>query len=141
MSNTVKMSLEERIVQTLKDDTIMKLVDDEDAVTDLVIRAIREALFQPKRVAGSYGSSTENDAPVVAAARSAAKTYAETVAKQCIDELIADPKNHTIIHNAIIDMLPSAISEYLRGQIGQLLDHSKMLAHNEILTMKRNNLI
>lgn len=43
--NSPKMTLEERIVQTLKDDSLMKLVGDEDAITELVKRAIsRSAL-------------------------------------------------------------------------------------------------
>jgi hypothetical protein len=109
--NQRKMSLEERIVQTLKDEHLFRLVGDEDAITELVTRAIKEALFQPQRVLNSgYGSSyRETDSVVVEAARAAAKTYAETIAKTILDAMLAEPENVQTIQKAITELLPLAI--------------------------------
>ncbi|MGI4946883.1 MAG: hypothetical protein ACRYHQ_41065 [Janthinobacterium lividum] len=138
MSNAVKMSLEERIVQTLKDDSLMKLVGDEDAITDLVTRAIHEALFQPRRAPNGYGGAQDTDAPVVVAARKAAQEYAEKVAQQCIEELVADPANRMLIHNAIVDLLPAALSGYLQHALHQMHQQTEMTVRNTIFTMRQN---
>lgn len=60
-NNSLGMTFEERIVSTLKDDKLMALVGDEDAITDLVKRAISETLFKPVVTKDRYGHTTTED--------------------------------------------------------------------------------
>ena len=131
-----KPSLEDKIVSTLKDDTLAKLVDDEGAITELVKRAIHEALFQPIRNPNrSYGSSEMLDSPVVAAARDVAQEYSKAIAKELVDELLADPENKQKVRSAIIALLPQALTGYIDQSIRSLTASSATEAMNIIRSM------
>lgn len=104
-SNSEQMTLEERVVQTLKDDTLMKLVGDEDAIAELVKRALYEALYQPKRIPKGYGGYEQRDSVVVAAARNAAT---EACAK-AVPELVASMFEREEVKKALADAVAAAV--------------------------------
>lgn len=115
-SNAAKMTVEERLVQRLKDDTVLAAITDEDALTKLAERAIKEAFFQPRRVpdGSSWGRSyTEKDSPVVEAARS----VAEKMAKDAAERMLADPENQALLHDAIVKALPQVLTGLLTSLI------------------------
>jgi hypothetical protein len=105
------MSLEDKIVQSLKDETLFKLVGDEDAIATLVKRAIHEALYQPQRIQKQYGGWDDRDSIVVEAARSIAKTATVRVIEQITAEVLADVEIKKLMRNAIADNLPSVIEQ------------------------------
>jgi hypothetical protein len=95
------MSLEEKLVQVLKDEKLFALVGDEDAITELTTRAIREALFTPIVEKDRWGSiNRQADAPVVAAARDIAQKAVSKVVADMIETITADPVLRTIINHA-----------------------------------------
>ncbi len=136
-SNSKEMTLEERLVQTIKNESLMKLVGDEDAITQLVTRAIQEALFQPRRVARDYGIIEQMDSPLVEITRSCARTYADTIAKTIIEELLTDSKNKTILQNAIIAWIPAAINDHLRAAISSM-GYSLVQEHTLLINSMRS---
>lgn len=91
MSNASKMTLEERIVQQLKDDSLMKLVGDEDAITDLVHRALNEALYKPRRVYDrDLHREVETTTPAVNAAIEVINAAAEKLIDGAVEKLLED---------------------------------------------------
>ena len=136
-SNSKEMTLEERLVQTIKNESLMKLVGDEDAITQLVTRAIQEALFQPRRVERDYGRTEQMDSPLVEITRSCARTYADTIAKTIIEELLTDSKNKTILQNAIIAWIPAAINDHLRAAISSM-GYSLVQEHTSLINSMRS---
>lgn len=109
MSNEAKMTLEEKLVQTIKSDSLMALVGDEDAITDLVKRAIHEALYQPTRIPKSYGGFDEADSPVVEATRDITKRAVESCINDLVAELSQDDDFKTSIREAMVMILPSTL--------------------------------
>lgn len=108
-SNAKGMTLEARIVQTLKDDHLMKLVGDEDAITDLVKRAITEALFQPRRISGGYGRIEETDSVAVSAARNIAEKAASKLAGDLITSVMEDAAFQERVKVAMLQAIPSVM--------------------------------
>lgn len=133
MSNEAKMTLEERMVQTLKSDHLMKLVGDEDAITELVTRAIREALFQPKRVPRSYGGFDETDSIVVREARNVAQKAAEKVAAELCEELMKSDSFRDNVREAMVRCLPQIMFAAFDHNARNLA----MTASNDALNMLR----
>jgi hypothetical protein len=140
-SNSGKQTLEERLVETIKDTTLFNLVKDEDAITDLVTRAIKEALFQPKRISTGYGNHKEEDSPLVAATRKIAEDYAKQMVQKIVDQLLADPENIKKIRDAILILLPSAISGSLTYSLEQMKINALNSVEDLIMTMKFKNKI
>lgn len=106
-SNAKAMTLEERLVQHIKETGLGVLITDEDAITELTRRAVREALLQPKREQDRYGNySQQKDSPVVEAARVIAKTAIEKVTAAEVERIVADPETMAAIRTAIIAHLP-----------------------------------
>lgn len=140
MTNSTKMTLEERIVQTLKDDSLMKLVGDEDAITELVTRAIREALFQPIRVPRSYGGGyDEKPSLVVQAAKDVADKFAQKTCDILFDELVADPEKKKLVYATIVDMLPNHINTYMDNTLRNMLERSSYDAINKLRDMLKSD--
>lgn len=116
-SNSKTMTLEERIVQSLKDDTLMKLVGDEDAITELVRRAVKEALYQPARVPTTYGRYDEKDSPVVQAARNVANQAAEQLAAELIANLKGDANFEREFRAALAKSIPGVLVTAFRQYV------------------------
>lgn len=126
-ANAPKMTLEEKIVQNLKDEKLYALLGDEDAIAELVKRAIREALYQPARVlTGNYRGYEEKDSPVVAAAREAA----QQLAAKHVAAVLADPAVTKAMNEAIAAAIPDAIRAYASGQIGMFTQQTSLEAMN-----------
>lgn len=109
MTNEAKMTLEERIVQSLKNDSLMKLVADEDAVTELVKRAIQEALYQPRRVEQSYGRFEQKDSIVVAAARDMAEKAVRAHIDTMMATLMADKNFRKTVEDQMLRAIPGVM--------------------------------
>jgi hypothetical protein len=109
--NEKAMTLEDRIVQSLKDETLYKLVGDEDAITELVKRAINEALYQPQRIkVDNYGRYETKDSVVVEAARGIARKAADEAVGQLVKQILADETIVTLIRRGILEILPAVIT-------------------------------
>lgn len=131
MSNEGKMTLEERIVQTLKDDHLMKLVGDEDAITDLVRRAVTEALYKPRFVPNpnGYGQQERRDSVSVAAARDVAEAAAKTLATEFTTELLGDPEFRDRVKRGILNAIPNTL---LNAFDYQVRETARLIAFEEI---------
>lgn len=137
-SNSAAMTLEARVVQRLKDDTLMALVGDEDAMTDLVKRAITEALYAPRKRPGTQPWNDATDpAPVVEAAKGTAEKLCRTI----MEELLADPVMKTKLRDLMLDMLPAAIFDVFRGNLSNMMEMAKANAVLAVQDMKRTGQI
>ena len=132
MSNSEKMTLEERVVQKIKSDTLMALVGDEDAILELAKRAVREALYQPQRKARSYGGWDESDSVVVEAARDVAKQVSEKVTTTLVEELLSDKEFKKKLTETIAQVFPSIISSTLERQLGVFITMSSREMYDEL---------
>lgn len=117
MTNEAKMTLEERIVQSLKNDSLMKLVADEDAVTELVKRAIQEALYQPRRVEQGYGRFEQKDSIVVAAARDMAEKVVRAHIDTMMTALMADKDFRKTVEDQMLRAIPGVMMMKFQEQI------------------------
>lgn len=112
MSNADKMSLEEKLVQHIKTTSLMLLVDDEDAITELTRRALSEAIIQPRRVStNSYGGYSEKDSPVIEAAREVATAALKKLMQDEVDKILADPTSVETLRKAMQLLLPKILEE------------------------------
>lgn len=118
-SNQRHMSLQEKIVQTLKDDTLGKLITDEDAILELVNIAIKEALFL-KPMPTSYGRyEGDQDSYVV---KESKKYIAEHLSKriqETVENLFDKEVNRVALRNLVIDILPTAIMTHLSRSLNE----------------------
>ena len=130
MSNT--MSVEQKIVQKLKDETIYQLIGDEDAIEALVGRAIKEALLQERRVLDGYSARTV-DSPIVAAARDVATQAMKILIQREVDAVVADPVAIGMLHKAFVDQIPIIMSEIVRGTYHTV---ASQVATNSIATFQ-----
>ena len=124
-SNQAKMTLEERITQRIKDDTLMAVVGDEDAINELVKRALDEALFQPTRVAKQYGGWDHKDSPVIAASRAAAAKVAERMAEKLVDHLMASEEMRKAMLDHMMACLPAILAERFIGALDSVRSHTE----------------
>lgn len=117
MTNERAMTLEDKIVQELKADTLGKLVD-EDGLKKLVERAIREALYQP-RVQGTGFNAERKDSPVVEAARKTADAMVTQVCAKIVEEALTDPALRKAVLDAFVVCLPQAFFAITEFQVRQ----------------------
>lgn len=108
-SNAAKMTLEERLVQHIKSTGLGALIDDEDAITELTRRAIREALTQPTRTMADYGRVVEADSPAVKAAREVATAAATMIVAAEVARMEATPEFMKAVREALLLCLPKVI--------------------------------
>ncbi len=114
-SNSPNMTLEEKVVQHIKSTSLMLLVNDEDALTDLARRAVKEALYQPRTVNdGSYHTKTV-DSPAVECAREVATAAYKKIMQDEVDKMMADPETIKTLRSAMMLMLPRVLEETIRG--------------------------
>ena len=114
-TNEQKMTLEEKLVQGIKDETLFKLIGDEDAITELVKRALREALYQPTRVKRDYGGWDDKDSPVVSAMREVATRVSKNLIETVTKELLDDPAIRKLIQAAIVENLPAILTSSMQS--------------------------
>lgn len=111
-TNAQKMTLEEKLVQHIKEVGLGALIQDEDAITELTRRAVTEALIQPRKLPNPNGYGyKEDDSPVVEAARAIAKQAVERVLEKEIVKLMEDPKIMLQIREAFALMAPKILEQ------------------------------
>ena len=114
--NSPKMTLEAKLVQTLKDDKLYALLGDEDALAELCERAIKEALWQQGEINEGYGRSRKTDSLAVAAAKEVASKVIKTLIDKIAAELLADEKIRKAMQDAMIALIPEVMKTSLREQ-------------------------
>lgn len=122
MTNSAKMTVEEMLVQRLKEDSLASLVTNEDALTELAERAIKEALFAPR------GTYKDRPSPVV----EAAAKIAEQVTQEVAEELLANEEVRKLIKNAVLEQLPNAIMKYTHCAISTLMQNAELTARSQV---------
>jgi dihydroxyacetone kinase-like predicted kinase len=129
MTNARNMTLEQRIVQTLKNDHLMKLVGDEDAIHDLVVRALKQELFEDRTIKiNSYGGKETEPSAVVKAAREAAAKVATRVAETYIDEIMATPAMKQAMAEVIPGLIVAALARKAENIWDKYRDQNSMEA-------------
>lgn len=143
MSNEAKMSLEEKIVQRLKDDTLMMAVGDEDMLTDLVKRAVHESLFQRKRIkeGGYNGKSYDEDSLVVQVAKEVIRPVCENVAKDMVTKVLESQEVKEAINEAMPRMIFDAMTNRAHTAVSNIADACSWDAQNKVLEAIKNNQI
>lgn len=126
-SNSSQMTVEERITHRLKNTPFAELIGDEDAITELVTRVIREALIQPTRSVRQYGGYEEKDSIAIAAAKQAAKEAIGPMVETIKKELLENPDIREAIFVAIAKSLPAAVT----GAVTSMIHH---VSYNEAIT-------
>ncbi len=129
--NERKMTLEEKLVQKIKGDSLMSLIGDEDAMLELTKRALHEALYQPRQVKSGYSTHAE-DSPVVAASRKAAEEACKVIAEQIIKEIMSNEPMRKGINKAIGAMLPAVILNCLERGLTNHLEKASLDAQHSI---------
>ena len=129
--NERKMTLEEKLVQKIKTDSLMSLVGDEDALLELTKRALNEALYQPRHEKVGYSTHTR-DSPVVAASRKAADMACTVIADRIIKEIMSDKTVREEINKAIGVMLPSVIRGWLETGLSTHLEKASADAQSNL---------
>ncbi len=132
-ANSPKMNLEEKLVQLIKDNHLSSLIDDEDAMTDLVRRSIHEVLFKSTTIKDGYNTKTQ-DSLVIEAAR----VHAKTLVGKITTELFDNEESRKLIRNLVIDMLPQAIQDYLDENIRSLIQRTSTASVKQLQTLKNN---
>lgn len=121
MTNSANMTLEEKLVQRLKNLELFQLVDDEDAILELTTRAVREATIQPRRELDHFGRVRETDSPVLVAARAHAEKVMEKIADKAMEDLFADPKAKKLLYEAMISLIPQVLMSRLDDGLAKLI--------------------
>jgi len=118
-SNSAKMTLEDKVVQHIKDVGMGVLIDDEDAILELVKRAVHAALIDPPQKRSTYGSGWENDGEAIAVktAREIAKKAADRVTDELVEVLAKDDEFRKKILEAYVLAIPGAINDSARGLV------------------------
>jgi len=124
-SNSVNMSLEEKLVQHIKKHGLGLLVNDEDALTKLTRKAIDQALYQKRRDKEGWNSH-EIDSPVVEAAREIAKASLTKLMQQQIELMLADPKVLETLRIAITTAIPLVMMEASQNLYRGVSENSSM---------------
>lgn len=140
MSNSSAMSLEDRIVQELKEQSLFKLVGDEDAIRDLVKRAITESLYKDRVVGNGY-NQTKRETIVMETARE----VAEKAAKELVGEMVEFLKTEKAFQGAVMvavqAALPQAIENFARGIVQNSVETSRITAMQAVQVAAENGMI
>jgi hypothetical protein len=136
-SNSQTMTVEERLVQKLKGEALLTLVEDEDALTELARRAVNLALFEKRWTPGDTWNRKELPSPAVAAAQAVAEKAAEAVVQAEIDRLKEDPKFQKSVREALALAMPTVIDRIAMQGIGRLINDAQMQAMIDVQQMIR----
>lgn len=137
MSNEKQMTLEEKLVQHIKDDKLIMLLGDEDAITELTKRAVTAALFADRK--DPNDRSIYNSRMIPSPAVEAAKDVADKLAKAAVDAIVSDDEIRKKFREAVADALPAAIANHLSGAISSLMSASSANSMAMLRDAVRNN--
>jgi hypothetical protein len=107
--NSEKMTLEEKIVQKLKSDTIASLIE-EDQLTEFAIRAIKEAMSLEKVISNPYGSGKS---VVPSPVGKAAEVIATKLAGAVLEKVTSAVLNDKELMSQIANMLPTLVAKII----------------------------
>lgn len=133
-NNAKNMTIEEILVQHIKNVGLGVLVQDEDNLTELVTRAIKEAIYQPIRVPKQYGGWEEKDSLLIDTARPVARALLEKTMKAELEKILAEPENLKVIRDAMMLALPTILMASMRAGYSEMMQN----ASGEAMNMLRN---
>lgn len=140
MSNSSAMSLEDRIVQELKEQQLFKLVGDEDAIRDLVKRAITESLYKDRYIGDGY-----NKRQIETIVMETARKVAEKTAQDLITEMAAALKTEKPFQDAVMAAvsaaLPQAIQNFTRGIVQSSVENAHVAAMQAVQAAAESGMI
>lgn len=132
MSNAAKMTLEEKLVQHIKDVGLGALIDDEDAITELTRKAVQQALITPRKERVNDWSSRDVPAPAVQAAEAIAKRAIEKIVDEEVERLKADPGTMKAVREAMALMWPKVIHDKMNGFYDYAIQNAAIEAGNTL---------
>ena len=134
-SNSNNMTLEDKIVQTIKDTHLFALIQDEDAIAKLVHRAIEEALFKPRPdKVDAYGRVLETfETPIVVAAREVAQKGVDKIAADILSNILENDDVRKTIFKAMVNLLPGALNALLQKQIQATIQNETIEVNNALV--------
>lgn len=138
-SNAAKMSLEEKIVQKLKDETLFQMIGDEDSILELAKRALREALFQPTKVtegSGYNARTVSKPSVVMQVAEDVAREAVQKAAREHIDALM----KREDVQKLLREVTPSILVAVVAGNIQDSFTAYSMNAKHEAVEQVRDSL-
>lgn len=139
-NNSTSMSLEDRIVQEIKDQSLFKLVGDEDAIRNLVERAVKQAIFEPRTTGAGYERRTTDSIAIATAKEVAKKAAADLLASMCA-ELAKDESFQKAVAAAISAQLPAAISGFTASLVISANEQTKVAVMNTLTTAANDGML
>jgi hypothetical protein len=141
-SNSAKMSFEDKIVETIKNEKIFAMVGDEDALFQLVDKAIRKALFEPVvKSTDGYGRKNTEPSPIEQAAVKYAKILCRKRMSVMFEEILKDEEVKKQINEAIAITLPAELKSIMGRALSDHIDCAAMEARNKVSDAIRNQTI
>lgn len=129
-SNSIKRTLEERITEKIRDESLLAILGDEDAITEMVRRSVHEALFS--EIPAQSRNEKPRPSPLVATAGELAKKLCDSHLTPMFDKMLEDPEIKQVIVNTMIRLLPEVIYNSMFEKFNQSLETTKVLATNDI---------
>jgi len=137
MSNAAKMTLEEKLVQHIKDVGLGALITDEDAITELTRKAVESALLQPRRTKDGY-QYNEKDSPVVESARAVADMALAKIFDERVAILFASPEALDCLNKAIAIAFPVALEKAASNALHTAFASTRFEIEGSILQQLRS---
>lgn len=137
-NNSQKMTLEEKLVQHIKEVGLGALITDEDAITELTRKAVEQALFQPRRVPNGSYHYIDKDAPVVEAARQVADGALAKIFDERIQALFDDPKSKDALDKAIAGAFPKILMKTLQDGLHNYVNGWSFQLEERVLNSLRS---
>lgn len=137
-SNSKNMTLEDKLVQNIKETQLGALIGDEDALAELTKRAVDEALFKTtykKEGSGFHEKIVTVPPLVVQVAREQAEKVTKTFLDQQFKEIMENPETMKAINDAIVTLLPGIVSGFVDQQIRDLKYNTQRAALNNLMTV------
>lgn len=118
-SNSEKMTLEEKVVQQIKDTKVAELIVDEEALTELVCRAVKAAVFEPQTVMGkdNWGSPqpTKIEPLVIQEARNVVREQINKLADETIRGILEKPEVVAAVQEAITENMAAVLLKEMQN--------------------------
>ena len=136
-SNSQQMTIEEKVIQKIKSDSLMQIIEDEDSLTELAVRAVKEAFFNERTVPDGSWSTKRVTSPVV----NAASKLANSMAERAVKALLEDPEMKARVQELIIQLLPAAILGMLDTNLRYAVQSESQTRINAFINDVRNKSI
>ncbi len=125
MTNSAKMTVEEKLVQHLKNVGLGQLIEDEDALTELTREALKQALWQPIRMPKQYGGGwDEKDSLIITEARALGKIILSKMIEDEMKALLDKPEVREKMIQAILMQVPDILRNAAYSSFNQIAQQS-----------------